>query len=287
MNVEKFKVSEKEKLSKAIQKRYPTISYSAVQKLLRNKDVKIDGKRVSEDVSLDGFEEVCFYIKEDVAKPNIELVYRDENLVVVFKRRNIETISENEVSLQLLLKIQLGLECYAVHRLDRNTEGLVVFALNLSAKELLDDAFKNRTIDKYYLAEVYGVLEKDEKKMIAYLKKDSKNSLVYVSDVPKKGFEKIQTNYKLLLQKENSAIVEVELVSGKTHQIRAHFAHIGHFVVGDEKYGNSKINKLFKRKYQSLCAYKIIFHFNSGVLKYLNNKEICLDKSKIDFCQNL
>ena len=84
------------------------------------------------------------------------------------------------------------------------------------------------------------------------------------------------------------SLVEVELVTGKTHQIRAHFAHINHFIIGDEKYGDSLINKRFKKKYQCLCAYKIAFHFEkNSYLEYLNNKIIELDKNKIDFCQNL
>ena len=106
-------------------------------------------------------------------------------------------------------------------------------------------------------------------------------------DKKTEGFEKIQTNFKVVGEFENSTLVEVELVTGKTHQIRAHFSHIGHFVVGDEKYGDSKVNKLFGRKNQCLCAYKIKFHFKEGALSYLDGKEIVLDKSKIDFCQNL
>ena len=82
---------------------------------------------------------------------------------------------------------------------------------------------------------------------------------------------------------ENSSLVEVELITGKTHQIRAHFAHVGHFVVGDEKYGDSKINKLFHKKKQCLCSYKLVFNFEGGELCYLNGKSVELDKSKIDF----
>ena len=287
MNVEMFKVTKKEKVSAAISKFYPTISYGLVRKLFRNKDVKVNGKRVSDDVIVNVGDEICFYIKEDVSEKLLDVVFEDENIVVVFKPRNIETVSENDIDLKQKLELQIKTKCFAVHRLDRNTQGLVIFAKNEKAKEELDLAFKNRTIEKFYLALVYGLLSEKQKNMIAYLKKDSAKSMVFVSDECYSGYEKIQTNYKVLEEFDDKTLIEVELVTGKTHQIRAHFAHIGHFVVGDEKYGDSKINRLLKKKYQCLCAYKIIFNFNDGCLKYLNGKEICLEKNKIDFCQNL
>lgn len=286
MNVEKFHAIKQEKVSLAISKKYPSISYSLIQKLFRNKDIKINGSRISKDIVLNVGDEVCFFVKNDVIK-KLEIVYDDDNIVVVFKHRGVETVSEESEDLLTMVSNQLGKKCFAVHRLDRNTEGLVVFAKNEMAKKELDVAFKNRTIEKYYLALVYGLFSKKQDNMVAYLKKDSIKSLVYISDKKQKGFDRIQTNYKVIHESENSSIVEVELVTGKTHQIRAHFSHIGHFVVGDEKYGDSNINKLFMKRYQCLCAYKIVFHFDNGELSYLNGKEICLDKSKIDFCQNM
>ena len=122
--------------------------------------------------------------------------------------------------------------------------------------------------------------------MTAYLKKDADKSLVFVSDKNGVGFEKIQTNYKVVEEYENSTLVDVELITGKTHQIRAHFAHIGHFVIGDEKYGDSKINKLFHKKKQCLCSYKLTFNFETGLLSYLDRKDFELDKTKIDFVKN-
>ena len=104
----------------------------------------------------------------------------------------------------------------------------------------------------------------------------------------KAGFEKSKTAYKVVESCDDLTLVEVELLTGKTHQIRAHFAHIGHFIIGDEKYGDSVINKKYKNKYQNLCAYRVVFHFKEDdYLSYLDGKEIILDKSKIDFCQNL
>ena len=287
MNVKEFKVNRNGKLSQIFLRQNPEISFNLFQKILRTKDVKLNGVRVSKDVSVKVGDVVCFYYKNDAVSNLVEIIYQDDNLLVVFKRRNIETVTETGDCLLARVNAQLGFECFAVHRLDRNTEGLVVFAKNQESKQQLDEALKKRTIEKFYLALVYGLIPDKEKNMIAYLKKHAEKSFVEISDKKTEGFEKIQTNYKVVGEFENSTLVEVELVTGKTHQIRAHFSHIGHFVVGDEKYGDSKVNKLFGRKNQCLCAYKIKFHFKEGALSYLDGKEIVLDKSKIDFCQNL
>lgn len=288
MRVEKFSVEKTEKVSEAIIKRYPTLSYNSIRKLLRQKDVKINGKRISADIVLSQNDEVVFYIKE-IMEQNLEVVYDDENVIIVLKNRMIETVSEvGDVDLLSKVEQFLNQKCYAVHRLDRNTEGFVVFAKNDIAKKSLDFAFKNRTIEKFYLALVYGVFDKKSDSMVAYLKKIADKSFVEISDIYKPGYEKIQTNYKVLKEKDDLSLIEVELVTGKTHQIRAHFAHVGHFVIGDEKYGISKINKILKKKYQCLCAYKMIFHFNENdCLSYLNEKVFELQKNRIDFCQKL
>ncbi len=286
MIVEKFSVKKSDKISSLIQDRYSGFSYAAIQKLFRNKDIKVNGLRINKDIVASVGDEICFYV-QSLPKKEFDVVYQDENIIVVFKPAAIETVSQDSDDLEKQVSNQIGALCYAVHRLDRNTEGLVIFAKTLDAKNQLDDAFKKRTIDKFYVTLVYGLMKNKKDELVAYLKKDAKQSLVYVSDKQLNGFEKIQTNYKVLKEFEDSSLLEVELVTGKTHQIRAHLSYVGHFVIGDEKYGNSEINKIFKRKKQALCAYKIIFHFKSGVLSYLDGKEILLDKSKIDFCQNL
>ena len=285
MRVEKFVSNGYDKVSNLILNKYPMMSYNQVMKLLRNKDIKINGVRIKEDVKLNVGDEVCFFVNE--LNFELEIVYQDDNVLVAFKKRGIETVSENkERDLLSVLETQTNQQLFAVHRLDMNTEGIVVFAKNLESKEQLDDAFKNRTIDKFYYALVYGVFSEKEKELVAYLKKDSNKSLVYVSDKQVSGYDKIVTKYKVVDEFFDSSLIEVELLTGKTHQIRAHMAHIGHFVIGDQKYGDSKINKILNKKYQCLCAYRLVFHFKQGLLSYLDGKEILLDKSKIDFCKN-
>lgn len=287
MRVEKFNVNESGNLINILSKKFSNISLSKLKSILKSKDVKVDGARVKENVFVDVGQEITIYFSDDLFEVNVDVVYQDENIIVVNKPQNLETINPDGVALIDFVKSQIGQEIFAVHRLDRNTTGLVVFAKNLEAKNELDKAFKNRTIDKFYLALVYGLLAKQKDEMVAYLKKDSQKSFVDVIDKPAGGYEKIQTNYVVVDEYENSSLVEVELITGKTHQIRAHFAHVGNFVVGDEKYGDTKINKLFKKNKQCLCSHKIIFHFKDGVLRYLDGKTIELDKSKIEFCKNL
>lgn len=286
MLVEKFKVDKTGNLVGLIASKFSNLSQNKIRAILRNKDIKVDGVRVKENVVVEVGQEITFYLQDDKSKILVDVVYEDENILVANKPQGIETVSTEGNDFLSLLSAQKNVELFAVHRLDRNTMGLVVFAKNTQAKQLLDDAFKNRTIHKNYLALVYGCGLKPEAQMVAYLKKDADKSLVYVQDKSGNGFDKIQTNYKVIREYENTTLVDVELVTGKTHQIRAHFAHIGHFVVGDEKYGDSKINKLFHKKKQCLCSYKLKFEFESGVLSYLKGKTIELELSKIDFVKN-
>lgn len=286
MRVEKFKATKQGNLVWLVSNTLSNVSTNKIKSILKNKDIKVDGVRVKENVVVEIGQEITVYLPESFASVDFDIVYEDYNILVVNKPQGIETVNDENTAFVDLLSQGVNQKLYAVHRLDRNTMGLVVFAKNGETKEVLDTAFKQRTIEKYYLALVYGSLAKRSAEMIAYLKKDSKNSIVQISSTKTAGFEHIQTNYNVIDEYENSSLVEVELVTGKTHQIRAHFAHIGHFVIGDEKYGDSKINKLFHRKKQCLCSYKIVFHFNNGNLKYLDGKVIELEKEKIDFVKD-
>ncbi|MBR3885658.1 MAG: RluA family pseudouridine synthase [Clostridia bacterium] len=283
MTIKTIKCERNQKLSKLILDELG-IAYNQIQKIIRNKDVKINSKRVSKDVDLVQGDIIEIYINE---KP-LDIVYEDDNIVIVLKPKNIETVSEfaND-DLKSKLSNQLKTEIYAVHRLDRNTQGLVIFAKNNEAKKSLDEVIKDRKLEKFYLAKVIGIPAKNSENLIAYLKKDEKKSLVSISDKKETGYEEIKTNYKVLEQVDDCSILEVELITGKTHQIRAHLSHIGYPILGDEKYGNAEINRMHKKKYQCLCSYKFIFHFEeNNYLFYLNNKIVELDKDKIDFLKN-
>lgn len=288
MRVEKFRSNESNKISNLILKNYPSIKYSQIMKLLRNKDIKVNGKRISKDEIVAANSEIQFYINDEVIEIKLDIIYEDDNILVVFKPRKLEVENNTENCVVSLLSKQIGVKCYAVHRLDMNTTGLLILAKNSKAKESLDRAFKHRTIEKYYLAILQNVPTIQKGELVAYLRKDNNKSLVEIVDLPKNGFEKIITKYNVIRKNERLSLVEVELVTGKTHQIRAHFAHIGCPILGDEKYGNSNINREYKVRYQCLCAYKIAFSFNEDdYLSYLNSSIIRLDDSKIDFLKIL
>ena len=285
MLAESFKAISNSKLSKQISVIYPNISYSTIMKLLRQKDIKINGKRVSDDMNIYVGDEVVLYISEEMIEKKFDIIYEDDNIIIVFKNRKIEVTSFDKTieTVESILN-EKHCTCYAVHRIDMNTLGLVIFAKNLEAKQLLEDAFKQKTIEKYYLALVFSVPFKETDDMVAYLKKDSNNSIVKISDFQQTGYEKIETIYNVLKKFEDYSLVEVKILTGKTHQIRAHFAHIGHPILGDEKYGNFEFNKKYKLKYQCLCSYRLVFHFpKECLLGYLDTKTFTADDSKIDF----
>ena len=280
---------EKAKLFRAIVSQKPEFSFSVFQRPLRKKDIKVNGVKVKDNIDVFDGDEICFYQSEQKRVALFEIVYDDKNILVANKPDGIEVDSESdERDLIGELEIQTGGKLFAVHRLDRNTTGLVVFAKNMQAKKELDDAFKNRTIHKYYLARVYGYMEKKSADLVAYLKKDERQMKSVVSKIPQPGFVRIETKYKTISNRAESldnpirtSLLEVELVTGKMHQIRAHLASIGHPIVGDGKYADNNANKKMKQKKQLLCAYKLVFSFkNNDFLAYLNGKQILLN---VDF----
>ena len=204
----------------------------------------------------------------------LDIVFEDKNILIVNKPISIEVVGEN--SLTTVVQNYCGNNTLPCHRLDRNTTGLVLFAKNDDALNILFEKFKNREIEKHYIAKVYGIPKKDSDVLTAFLFKDNKKSVVYISDNFKKGYQKIITCYNVLNRdyKNNTSILDIDLQTGRTHQIRAHLAHIGFPIIGDGKYGINEINKKFKAKTQLLCSYKMKFNFigNSGILEYLNNR---------------
>ena len=262
------------KLNKVILEELSNINYPTFCKLLRKKDIKVNGKRINKDILVYENDKIQIYLPKELEDVKIELdiVYEDENILVINKPANIEVTGTNSLT-ELINKQYTNCEFkpQPCHRIDRNTTGLVMFAKNEKTLRILLEKFKKHEIEKHYLALIYGIPNKKEERLEAYLFKDQKKSQVYISDTFKKGYQKIITKYTILEKREdNTALLDVEIETGRTHQIRAHLSHIGYPIVGDGKYGKNEINKQFSKKHQMLCSYKLKFNFRteSGILSY-------------------
>ena len=288
-------------LEKYIFKVLPAAPLSFIYKLFRKKDIKVNGHHEDKKYRVSANEVVAIYItdaqfdefqKEKDLEPNLKIkdwiIYEDKNVLFVNKPRGllVQKSAPNDESLdQLVIEYLMATNQYnpnkelafvpgPAHRLDRNTSGIVAFGKNHDALTMLFDLFKNHDlINKHYLALVVGNLEKDKDIITAPLKKDEKNNKVVVA----KDGKTAQTVYKVIKRYDGYTLVDITLLTGRTHQIRVHMSYINHPVVGDSKYGNFEINKEFKSKYhfanQFLHAYKIGFGDLKEPLTNLSRKE--------------
>ncbi|MCQ2796499.1 MAG: RluA family pseudouridine synthase [Bacilli bacterium] len=270
-----------------------------IEKLFRKKDVKVNGHWVDKSFILNANDVLRIYIKDEQLedfkkkKPYIPtnfnslIIYEDDNLLILNKEKGIlvhedknekvRTLS-NQVISYLTNKGEYsslnvnGFTPAPCHRLDRNTSGLIVFAKNMESLQIMEELFKEKTeLDKYYLALVVGEIKKSGS-INAPLKKDASTGRVKIDLTGKTAI----TEYSVKKNYNGYTLLDVHLITGRTHQIRVHLASIDHPVIGDAKYGNFKLNHEFKNKYkyetQFLHAYKLEFHNIKGKLAYLSNK---------------
>lgn len=260
-----FVVEKEMKLSKAIIDKLPAFSLHDIKKILSNKNVKVNNNRQKEDIVVQKGDKITVYYIEKEQKEWYSLVYSDDNVLIVNKRAGIEIVSENERDLLSILKLEFG-EIFAVHRLDRNTEGLTIFAKNKTIESELLNAFKTRkSIDKRYALLVHGRVDISKIKRTVYLKKVENLSKVWISEVKTSGFEPISTEFSVIQYLGDKTLLEAKLITGKTHQIRAHIAYYGYPIVGDNKYGKDDFKQMH------LTANYLAFNFDKkSKLNYLN-----------------
>lgn len=235
--------------------------------LLRNKEIKVNGKKIGEDIFLSVGDKVQYYLtKKQEEIPAFFVVYEDENILIADKESGV-----NSEAVFAQLNQKDGGRYAFIHRLDRNTRGLLAFAKTEKAEEELLLAFQKRRVTKLYHALCLGKPPVREATVEGYLVKDDEKSLVRIFNKPRAGAEKIITAYRTVEERAGETKLEVELHTGKTHQIRAHLAYIGCPIVGDMKYGNTAENKKRNRSRQALVAKSLTFFFE-GELSYLNGK---------------
>ena len=301
-----------QRLDRFLAKAVPLLPASLAQKYIRLKRIKLAGKRVSRDTRLNEGDVLQLYINDEffdtpsqdnayltVATPKLNIVYEDENLLLVDKRPGLAVHPHDGAEYGKTLIDHIQAYLYAkrewrpreenaftpalCNRIDRNTGGIVIAAKNAEALRILNQKIKDREIDKRYLAIVEGTPKPKEGVLKGYLFKDAVKNRVFVTDTPQAGSKSCETRYRVLQSRNGLSLVECELVTGRTHQIRAQFAHAGHPLLGDGKYG--KLDKRYTRTYQALYSYQLTFRFttDAGCLAYLDGRQFRVEK--VDFVE--
>lgn len=301
-----------QRLDRFLGKAVPLLPASLAQKYIRIKRIKCNGARAERDTRLKAGDVLQLYINDEffdkprednayltVAAPKLNVVYEDAHILLVDKRPGLAVHPHDgaEYGRTLIDHIQAylyqkrewspGGENSFVpalcNRIDRNTGGIVIAAKTAEALRVMNQKIKDRELDKRYLAIVEGTPRPPRGSLKGFLFKDAKKNRVFVTDTPRPGAKTCQTNYITLCSSQGLSLVECELITGRTHQIRAQFAHAGHPLLGDGKYG--KLNKCFDRNYQALYSYKLTFQFttDAGELSYLNGKSFQVEK--VDFVE--
>lgn len=294
-----------QRLDKFLQKHFKTLPKSLMYKYIRKKCIKINGKKCDiSDILCEG-DILTFYIKDEFfeaadiknydflkAPAKFDIVYEDDNIILIDKKPGVIVHPDKTYHFDSLVarvkhylydkgeynpEEEKAFSPALVNRIDRNTGGIVIAAKNAESLRILNQKMKSRELEKYYLCLLCGKPENDEDTLHGYITKNESKNKVTVYKTKKDNSKEITTKYKILDYNGKYSLAEIELMTGRTHQIRAHMASIGHPLAGDSKYGGTA-SKESKLKYQALYSYKIRFNFksNAASLEYLNGKEFCV-----------
>lgn len=292
-----------QRLDRFLTKTLPLLPDALLQKHIRRKDVKVNGRPAKGDLRLCEGDLVRLYIKDEllekpdwekayekITAPKVDILYEDENILLVDKRPGVLCHGDGsrEDSNTLIAHIQAHAALTGAwrpeaenafvpalcNRIDRNTGGIVIAAKNAEALRIMNEKIRAREIDKYYLCAVFGKPRPPAGTLSGYVFKDAVKNRVFVSEKSVPGSLSAVTEYKTLKTRGLLSLVECRLVTGRTHQVRAQFAHAGWPLLGDGKYGSERMNKPYGEKGQALYSYKLHFAFqtDAGALGYLRGK---------------
>ena len=302
-----------QRLDKFLSKAVKGLPTSLLYKYIRTKKIKVNRARTRQSYMLCEGDEIQLFIREEFfaspetdqsalfrIRPKLNILYEDEHILLLNKRPGVlvhEDTAAAENTLIMHVKAYLAQkgeydpeaeQSFApalCNRIDRNTGGIVIAAKTAEALRVMNEKIRNDEVRKFYLCAVHGCPKPRRATLTAWLRKNSEDNLVEISDVRKPGFKEIITKYRVLSEREDKSLLEVELVTGRTHQIRAHMAHVGHPLVGDGKYGVNRDDREKGYKHQALYAFRLEFAFreDSGALQYLNGRSFALDRREIWF----
>ncbi len=291
-----------QRLDKFVTKAAGNLPQALLYKYIRIKRIKVNGARAQISTRLCEGDVVDMYINDEFFAPKelkydfmtasdkLNILYEDENIMLLDKKVGLLSHPDDtEYNDTLISRVKKYLyknggydpadeNSFApalVNRIDRNTGGIVIAAKNAESLRILNQKLKDREIEKYYLCVIHGTLEKKSGTLEGWLIKDESKNKVRVYSAPKENSKQIRTKYRIIDETDSLSLVEVELLTGRTHQIRAHFASIGHPLLGDGKYGTNAMNKAYGYKKQFLYSFRLKFAFttDAGMLNYLNGRD--------------
>ena len=305
-----------QRLDKFLSKAVKGLPTSLMYKYIRTKKIKVNRRRCEQKYILQEGDEIQLFIRDEFFDspekdsgalsrivPKLDIAYEDDNIILCNKRPGV-LVHEDDDGRDNTLIMHIKAYLYQkgeydpadeqsfapalCNRIDRNTGGIVIAAKNAEALRTMNEKIKNDEISKFYLCAVHGRLPRKSDTLTAYLKKNSATNTVAISDKERDGYKNIITKYKVISECKDTSLLEIELVTGRTHQIRAHMAHVGHSLLGDGKYGVNREDKADGYKYQALYSYRLVFSFKdeSGALGYLSGKQVAIAPEDIWFLED-